>query len=124
MDGDAGRRRWWQAAVLYQLYVRSWLDTNGDGYGDLGGVIAGLDHLSWLGADGIWLSPTMPSPDADWGYDVSDYTDVHPELGTLDDLDDLIAAAAGRGMRVLLDLVPNHTSSAHQWFVEASSAPD
>jgi alpha-glucosidase len=115
---------WWHGAVLYQIYVRSWQDTNDDGYGDLRGIIERLDHLSWLGADGIWLSPTMPSPDADWGYDVSDYTDVHPELGTLRDLDDLIAAAADRGMRVLLDLVPNHTSSAHQWFVEASSARD
>src|SRR5262249_19844841 len=74
--------------------------------------------------DGIWLSPTMPSPDADWGYDVSDYAGVHPGLGTLDDLDELVAAAAERGLRVLLDLVPNHTSSAHPWFVEASSGRD
>ena len=72
MDESADERRWWQGAVLYQLYVRSWRDTNGDGYGDLGGVIAGLDYLAWLGVDGIWLSPTMPSPDQDWGYDVSD----------------------------------------------------
>jgi alpha-glucosidase len=89
---------WWHGAVLYQIYVRSWQDTNDDGYGDLRGIIERLDHLSWLGLDGIWLSPTMPSPDEDWGYDVSDYTDVHPELGTLKDLDDLIAAAADRGM--------------------------
>jgi alpha-glucosidase len=115
---------WWHGAVLYQIYVRSWRDTNDDGYGDLRGIIDRLDHLSWLGVDGIWLSPTMPSPDADWGYDVSDYTDVHPELGTLADLDDLIAAAGDRDMRVLLDLVPNHTSTAHPWFVDASSAPD
>ncbi|HET7016987.1 MAG TPA: alpha-amylase family glycosyl hydrolase [Streptosporangiaceae bacterium] len=115
---------WWHGAVLYQLYVRSWQDTNEDGYGDLRGIIERLDHLVWLGVDGIWLSPTMPSPDADWGYDVSDYTNVHPELGTLADLDELIAAAADRGMRVLLDLVPNHTSSAHQWFVDASSGPN
>ncbi|HEX9064265.1 MAG TPA: alpha-amylase family glycosyl hydrolase [Streptosporangiaceae bacterium] len=113
--------RWWQGATLYQLYVRSWQDSDGDGYGDLRGIIARLDHLSWLGVDGVWLSPTMPSPDADWGYDVSDYRGVHPELGTLDDLDALIAAAAERDMRVLLDLVPNHTSSAHPWFVEAAS---
>jgi alpha-glucosidase len=114
---------WWHGAVLYQLYVRSWQDTNDDGYGDLRGIIERLDHLTWLGIDGIWLSPTMPSPNADWGYDVSDYLGVHPELGTLADLDELIAAAADRGMRVLLDLVPNHTSSAHQWFVDASSGP-
>ena len=115
---------WWHGAVLYQLYVRSWRDSNGDGYGDLRGIVERLDHLTWLGVDGIWLSPTMPSPDQDWGYDVSDYTGVHPELGTLDDLDDLVAAAAERGIRVLLDLVPNHTSSAHPWFVDAVSSRD
>ena len=115
--------RWWHGAVLYQLYVRSWRDSNGDGYGDLGGIIAQLDYLSWLGVDGIWLSPTMPSPDEDWGYDVSDYLGVHPELGTLADLDQLIAQAARRGLRVLLDLVPNHTSSAHPWFVAARDEP-
>jgi alpha-glucosidase len=115
---------WWHGAVLYQLYVRSWRDTNDDGYGDLRGIIERLDHLSWLGVDGVWLSPTMPSPDADWGYDVSDYTGVHPELGTLADLDELIAQAGQRGMRVLLDLVPNHTSSAHPWFIDAASSRD
>jgi len=115
---------WWHGAVLYQLYVRSWRDTNDDGYGDLRGIIERLDHLSWLGVDGVWLSPTMPSPDADWGYDVSDYTSVHPELGTLADLDELIAQAGQRGMRVLLDLVPNHTSSAHPWFIDAASSRD
>src|SRR6266566_3251013 len=120
---SATGHRWWHGAVLYQLYVRSWLDTDQDGYGDLNGVIAGLGHLSWLGVDGIWLSPTMPSPDDDWGYDVSDYMGVHPDLGTLDDLGRLIAEAGRRGMRVLLDLVPNHTSSAHPWFVDALVGP-
>jgi alpha-glucosidase len=115
---------WWHGAVIYQLYVRSWRDTDDDGYGDLRGIIDRLDHLAWLGVDGVWLSPTMPSPDADWGYDVSDYTGVHPELGTLADLDDLVAEAGRRGLRVLLDLVPNHTSSAHPWFVEASAGRD
>jgi alpha-glucosidase len=115
---------WWHGAVLYQLYVRSWRDSDGDGYGDIRGILAGLDHLSWLGVDGVWLSPTMPSPDEDWGYDVSDYTGVHPELGTSADLDALIAAAAGRGIRVLLDLVPNHTSSAHPWFIDAAASRD
>ena len=83
---------WWHGAALYQIYVRSWRDSDGDGYGDLRGVISGLDYLAWLGVDGIWLSPTMPSPDHDWGYDVSDYLAVHPQLGTLDDLDLLVAA--------------------------------
>src|SRR5215813_7459259 len=115
-------RRWWQGATLYQVYVRSWQDSDGDGYGDLRGIIGRLDYLEWLGIDGIWLSPTMPSPDQDWGYDVSDYLSVHPELGTLDDLDELIADADRRGMRVLLDLVPNHTSTEHQWFIEAASS--
>jgi alpha-glucosidase len=117
-------RPWWHGAVIYQLYVRSWRDTNDDGYGDLRGIIERLDHLAWLGVDGVWLSPTMPSPDEDWGYDVSDYTGVHPELGTLADLDDLVEQAGRRGMRVLLDLVPNHTSTAHPWFVDAASGPD
>ena len=117
-------RAWWHGAVLYQLYVRSWADSDGDGYGDLRGIIDRLEHLEWLGVDGIWLSPTMPSPDADWGYDVSDYTAVHPELGTLADLDELIAAAGDRGLRVLLDLVPNHTSSAHPWFIDAQASRD
>jgi alpha-glucosidase len=112
---------WWLGAVLYQVYVRSFADSDGDGYGDLRGVTERLDHLSHLGVDGIWLSPTMPSPDDDWGYDVSDYTSVHPELGTVEDLEALVARAAQLGMHVLLDLVPNHTSVAHPWFVEARS---
>jgi alpha-glucosidase len=124
MEHDTAEHRWWHGAVLYQLYVRSWLDTNADGYGDLRGIIDRLDHLEWLGVDGIWLSPTMPSPDTDWGYDVSDYTGVHTELGALADLDELIALAGAKGMRVLLDLVPNHTSSAHSWFVDAASGRD
>ena len=115
---------WWREGVLYQVYVRSFADSNGDGVGDLPGLTGRLDHLAWLGIDGIWLSPTMPSPNADWGYDVADYTDVHPELGTLADLDRLIAAAGRRGMRVLLDLVPNHTSNRHPWFLEARRARD
>src|SRR6185312_17172421 len=121
MNAHAAGQHWWQGATLYQVYVRSWRDSDGDGYGDLREVISGLDYLAWLGVDGVWLSPTMPSPDHDWGYDVSDYLAVHPELGTMDDLDELVAQAGERGMRVLLDLVPNHTSSAHPWFVDARS---
>lgn len=116
--------RWWRGGTIYEVYVRSWRDSDGDGCGDLGGVTGGLDYLSWLGVDAIWLSPTMPSPDQDWGYDVSDYMSVHPQLGTMDDLDRLIAEAGARHIRVLLDLVPNHTSSQHPWFVEARSDPD
>ncbi len=115
---------WWREGVLYQIYPRSFADSNGDGVGDLQGLIGRLDHLEWLGVDGIWLNPTMPSPNDDWGYDVSDYCGVHPELGTLEDLDALVAAAGERGIRVLLDLVPNHTSSEHAWFVDALSGRD
>jgi alpha-glucosidase len=121
MDAKANGTRWWHGATLYQIYVRSWRDTDADGYGDLPGVIAGLDYLRWLGVDGIWLSPTMPSPDRDWGYDVSDYLAVHPDLGTLGDMDKLIAEAGQRGIKVVLDLVPNHTSDAHPWFADARS---
>ena len=115
---------WWRDGVLYQIYPRSFADSDGDGIGDLAGVRARLDHLEWLGIDGIWLNPTMPSPNDDWGYDVADYRGVHPDLGTLADLDALIADAGARGIRVLLDLVPNHTSDRHPWFVEALGARD
>jgi alpha-glucosidase len=110
--------------LLYQIYVRSFADSDGDGIGDLRGVIDRLDHLSWLGVDGIWLSPVTPSPNADWGYDVADYCSVLPEYGNLDDLDELVASANGRGIQVLIDLVPNHTSDRHPWFVESRSSKD
>jgi alpha-glucosidase len=109
---------WWRKAVLYQIYPRSFADSNGDGIGDLPGIVDRLDYLEWLGVDGIWLSPIFPSPNIDWGYDVADYTSVHPDLGTLADVDRLVEEAERRGIRVLLDLVPNHTSSAHGWFRE------
>jgi alpha-glucosidase len=107
---------WWRDGVLYQVYPRSFADSNGDGIGDLPGIVERLDHLEWLGVDGVWLNPTFPSPNVDFGYDVADYTGVHPDLGTLDDLDRLVAEAGKRGIRVLLDLVPNHTSKRHPWF--------
>lgn len=122
LGSGRGVNRWWEGATLYHVYVRSWQDSDGDGYGDLAGVRSRLDHLAWLGVDGLWLSPTMPSPDEDWGYDVSDYYGVHPDLGSLSELEGLIADAEERGLRVLLDLVPNHTSSAHPWFVDARSS--
>jgi alpha-glucosidase len=109
---------WWREGVLYQIYPRSFADSDGDGVGDLRGIAAHLDHLRWLGIDGVWLSPTFPSPNADWGYDVADYYGVHPDLGTQDDMDALVAAGRERDIRILLDLVPNHTSIAHPWFRE------
>jgi len=107
---------WWRDGVLYQVYPRSFADSDGDGVGDLRGIIDHLDHLAWLGVEGLWLNPTFPSPNADWGFDISDYRGVHPELGTLEDLDELVARARERGIHVLLDLVPNHTSKEHPWF--------
>jgi alpha-glucosidase len=113
---------WWKTAVLYQIYMRSFADSNGDGIGDLQGVIEHLGHLEWLGIDGIWLSPITISPDADWGYDVSDYYSVQPELGTIEQFDELVSLAAERNIRVLLDLVPNHTSDEHQWFSDSRAS--
>jgi alpha-glucosidase len=117
-------RAWWHDGVVYQIYVRSFADSDGDGIGDLGGVIDHLDHLAWLGVDGIWLSPIHPSPNADWGYDVADYMDVHPELGDLQTLDRLVAEAGARDIRILLDLVPNHTSDQHPWFADSRTSRD
>jgi alpha-glucosidase len=107
---------WWQRAVLYQIYPRSFADSNDDGIGDLGGVAERLDYLEWLGAGGIWLNPIHPSPNADWGYDVADYCDVHPDLGTLETVDNLIDASNSRGIEIVLDLVPGHSSDEHPWF--------
>ena len=121
-EADAGGGPWWRTGVLYQVYPRSFADADGDGVGDLVGIIGHLDHLEWLGVDGLWLGPVNPSPHADWGYDVTDYLGVDPELGTADDLDRLIAEAGRRGIRVLLDLVPSHTSEQHPWFVESRSS--
>jgi alpha-glucosidase len=111
-------RLWWSDAVVYQIYPRSFQDSDGDGVGDLPGVRRRLDHLVDLGVDAFWLSPIYPSPLADFGYDVSDYTDVDPQFGTLADFDELLAEAHERGLRVLLDLIPNHTSIEHPWFRE------
>jgi alpha-glucosidase len=107
---------WWQDAVVYQIYPRSFQDADGDGVGDLRGITSRLDHVAWLGVDALWLSPMYPSPLADLGYDVADYRAVDPQLGTLDDFDRLLEAAHARGLRVLLDLVPCHTSIEHPWF--------
>lgn len=113
---------WWQSGTLYQIYPRSFLDTNGDGVGDLRGIMQRLDYLQWLGVDAIWLSPIYPSPMADFGYDVSNYTDIDPLFGTLDDFDELLRRVHGAGMKLLMDFVPNHTSVQHAWFVESRSS--
>jgi alpha-glucosidase len=109
---------WWRDVVVYQIYPRSFQDSDGDGVGDLPGVVQRLDHLVYLGVDALWLSPIYPSPLADFGYDVSDHTAVDPVYGTLEDFDELLGAAHERGLRVLLDLVPSHTSIEHPWFRE------
>jgi alpha-glucosidase len=114
--------RWWQDGVLYQIYPRSFADSNGDGVGDIRGIIQRLDYLRWLGIDGVWINPVMDSPNADWGYDVADYKAVHPELGTLEDVDELVAEAGKRGIRIIFDIVPNHTSDQHAWFQDALKA--
>ena len=117
-------RDWWKSAVVYQIYPRSFADSNGDGIGDLRGIIGKLDYLHRLGVDVVWLSPIYRSPMDDNGYDISDYQDVDPIFGTLEDLDELIAAVHERGMKLVMDLVVNHTSSAHAWFQESRSSKD
>ncbi len=122
---DSGEARlWWRDGVLYQIYPRSFMDSNGDGVGDLEGIRQRLDHLRWLGIDGVWLSPIFPSPMKDFGYDVSDYCDVDPLFGTLGDLDRLVTAAHDRDIRLILDWVPNHSSDQHAWFQESRSNRD
>jgi alpha-glucosidase len=108
--------QWWRGAVIYQVYVRSFCDGNGDGQGDFAGLIAKLDYIASLDVDAIWLSPIHPSPNRDWGYDVSDYDGVHPDYGTLADFQTLVEAAHARGLKIILDEVLAHTSDEHAWF--------
>jgi alpha-glucosidase len=127
MTPDESRRGtrdylWWQRGVIYQIYPRSFQDTNGDGVGDLRGICERLDYLRWLGVDALWISPIYPSPMKDFGYDVSDYCDVHPLFGTLADFDRLVHEAHSRHLKLILDFVPNHTSDEHPWFVESRAS--
>ncbi|WP_020385787.1 glycoside hydrolase family 13 protein [Kribbella catacumbae] len=114
---------WWRQAVVYQIYPRSFADSNGDGIGDLQGIISRVPYLTSLGIDAVWLSPFYPSALADGGYDVDDYRNVDPRLGTLTDFDELVAALRGSGIKLIVDIVPNHTSNLHEWFQEALAAP-
>lgn len=118
------RRKWWQDAVIYQIYPRSFYDSNGDGIGDLQGIIKKLDYLKELGVGAIWLSPVYRSPQDDNGYDISDYQDIDPIFGNLGDMDELIAEAKKRDIRIVMDLVLNHTSDEHPWFIEAKKGKD
>jgi alpha-glucosidase len=115
---------WWRHGIFYQIYPRSFEDSDGDGVGDLKGIIARLPYLKSLGIDAVWLSPIFPSPMADFGYDISDYTGIDPLFGSMKDFDALVNVAHENGLKLILDLVPNHTSDQHPWFVEARSSRD
>ena len=115
---------WWKHAVIYEIYPRSFQDSNGDGIGDLNGITSRLDYLKDLGIDAIWITPFFPSPQVDFGYDVSDYTAVDPQFGTMADFDRLVGEAKKRKIRVIVDFVPNHTSDQHSWFKESRSSRD
>jgi alpha-glucosidase len=119
-SGD--KAHWWQSAVIYEVYPRSFQDSDDDGIGDIEGIIQRLDYLEWLGVDAVWITPIYPSPMADFGYDVADYTDIHHLFGNLETFDRLVEALHARGMRLILDFVPNHTSDRHPWFVDAKSS--
>lgn len=121
-DNELSAQPWWHTGVIYQIYPRSFQDTGGDGIGDLRGITARLDYLAGLGVDAIWISPFYPSPMADFGYDVADYTNVDALFGTLDDFDELLASAHRKGLRVILDFVPNHSSDLHPWFRDSRSS--
>jgi alpha-glucosidase len=121
---DQSDESWWRDGIFYQIYPRSFQDTNADGVGDIAGIIDRLPYLVTLGVDAVWLSPIFPSPMADFGYDISDYTAIDPLFGTMEDFDALVSAAHAGGLKVILDLVPNHTSDRHPWFIESRSSRD
>ena len=117
-------KTWWKESVVYQIYPRSFCDSNGDGIGDLKGIRSKLDYLKELGINVIWLSPVYKSPNDDNGYDISDYQDIMTEFGTMKDFDELLEAAHDRGIRIVMDLVVNHTSDEHPWFIESRSSKE
>lgn len=123
---DQTRQRgvWWKEGIIYQVYPRSFQDSNGDGIGDLRGIMHRLDYLKWLGIKSVWISPIYPSPMADFGYDISDYEGIHPIFGTLRDFEEMVEQVHNRDMKIILDLVPNHTSDQHPWFLESRSSRD
>ena len=118
------KNKWWRNAVVYQIYPKSFQDSDGDGIGDIPGIISRLDYLKKLGIDAIWLSPVYRSPQDDNGYDISDYQDIEPMFGTMEDMEQLFAEAKKRGIRIMMDLVLNHTSDEHRWFLEAKKSKD
>ena len=118
------KNKWWKNAVVYQIYPKSFQDSDGDGIGDIPGIISRLDYLKKLGIDAIWLSPVYRSPQDDNGYDISDYQDIEPMFGTMEDMEQLFAEAKKRGIRIMMDLVLNHTSDEHRWFLEAKKSKD
>jgi len=124
LDMTNSVRCWWRHGIFYQIYPRSFQDSNADGVGDIAGIIERLPYLLALGIDAIWLSPVFLSPMADFGYDISDYTGIDPVFGTMEDFDALIMAAHQSGLKIILDLVPNHTSDQHPWFVESRGSRD
>src|SRR5882757_4351505 len=119
---DGEQTVWWKRGIIYQIYPRSFQDSNGDGIGDLAGIIARLDYLVQLGVDAIWISPIYPSPMADFGYDVADYCGIDPIFGTMEDFKRLLAEVHNCGLKMILDFVPNHSSDQHPWFIESRSS--
>lgn len=112
---------WWEGGNFYQVYPRSYMDSDGDGVGDLQGIKSKIEYIKNLGMDGVWLSPIMKSPQADFGYDISDYRDIHEEYGTLDDFNDLMKECERVGLKLILDFVPNHSSDEHEWFKKSEN---
>ena len=119
---DAEGHAWWHHAVFYEVYPRSYMDANNDGVGDLSGIASKMDYLKWLGVDAIWITPCFPSPQVDFGYDVSNYVDIDPMYGTLKDFDRMEATGKKNNVSIVLDLVVNHTSDKHKWFLQSESS--